>query len=526
MITRLSIVMSIRKRRVTCAAGAIFVVLGAAACFHRSHPERSSSTPARTAEDLVGYPRGTWRVNLDAMRGVILSYSEIRVSFAGAEQPQEFPPVSVARSQAEALTRAQNIARALKECPSEFAALAERYSDEPTSRSRGGYAGVRRALSVPSTIVDALGVLKEGQVSHVIETEFGYYVVQRLKVPPDQTYSSDEIVIQHRDLKHQWTRPGRDIRRTRDEALIEANRVATLAQNNPGAFRDLVHSASDGYDALADGDLGVWSLYARAPSTEIAIAVSRLELGGTTMVEDEGGFHVLYRKPPTQRPWLQSEEIIVTHSKSSLSLGDTPSSLSRQGALALAKRVLREWRRRPGSFAALSAKYCGQYRCKHPREPWRQGGGIPGIDGAIASLALGEFARAPIESPLGFHVVRRVAAVPERPSDEKISFDVPDPGLQKVDYFFDRGAPVALAGATLAFKPVAVQKLGLTGDTAARLGQILDDLAESLQTEPPEKRSAIREVTRQSIVGLLGEAQYARYVEVRDAWVNDQQEHL
>jgi hypothetical protein len=526
MITRLSIVIAIRKKGMACAAGAILVILVAAACFHRSHPERSSSTPARTVEDLVGYPRGTWRVNPDAMRGVILSYSEILVSFAGAERPRKFPPVSVSRSQAEALTRAQNIARALKERPGEFATLAERYSDEPTSRSRGGYAGVRRALGVPSTIVDALGVLNEGQVSHVIETEFGYCVVQRLKVPPDQTYSSDEIVIQHRDLKYQWTRPGRDIRRTREEALLEANRVAGLAQKNPGAFRDLVHSASDGYDAIADGDLGLWSLYTPAPGTEIAIAVSRLEMDGTTVVEDEGGFHVLHRKPPTQRQWLQSEEIVVMHSKSSLSIGDTPSSLSRQGALALATRVLHEWQRRPGSFAALSAKYCGQYRCKHPRGPWRQGGGIPGLDGAIASLAPGEFAPAPIETPLGFHLVRRVAAAPEATSDEKFSFDVPDPGLQKVGFFFDRGSQAALAGATLAFKPVAVQKLELTGDTAARLGQILDDLAESLRTEPPEKRSAIREVTRQSIVRLLGEAQYARYVEVRDAWVNDQQEHL
>jgi hypothetical protein len=508
----------------TCLAG-----LGSGACSRPSDGDSARTAPRASAsatEDVIGYPRGTWRVDPDAIRHVLVSYAEILVSYQGAESPRPFP-LAVTRSRQEALATARNVASVAQKRPQDFAALAERYSDDSVTRVRGGYAGVLRPAFVTSTVVDALRVLHDGEISHVIESDFGYHVVQRLKVRPDETFSADEIVVQHRAVRSPWTRPGRSIGRTREEAVTEANRLAALARSAPDTFSELVRSSSDAYGAISGGDLGVWSLYAPRPNVEVATAVSRLEMGGIAVVEDIGGVHVLRRKPPTERPWLQSEEIVVTHSSSSLSMGDEPTTRSRHDARTLALHVLGEWKRHPDSYAALASKYCGQYRCKHPRRAWREGSDIPGLDGTIAALRQGELARAPVETPLGFHVVRRVVPAPEETrTDQPFSFEIPDPGPKNADFFFERVSPDVLADATLAFKPIAVQKLGLTGDKAVTFGSILNDLAESLRREPSQKRSVIRGQTQQSLIALLGQADYTRYVEARDAWIKDQQEEM
>jgi hypothetical protein len=60
--------------------------------------------------------------------------------------------------------------------------------------------GVSRVSELPGALVDALVVLKSGDISHVIESELGYHLIKRLDVPTDSPYSAGEIVIMHREL--------------------------------------------------------------------------------------------------------------------------------------------------------------------------------------------------------------------------------------------------------------------------------------------------------------------------------------
>lgn len=105
-----------------------------------------------------------------------LAGAHILIAYKGAMRARP----DVTRSKKEARKLAAKLSKQLKKSPDKFAEVARKQSDGP-SKVKGGDLGTwRRGRMVPA-FDEAIGKLKIGEVSGVVETPFGFHVMKRLE---------------------------------------------------------------------------------------------------------------------------------------------------------------------------------------------------------------------------------------------------------------------------------------------------------------------------------------------------------
>jgi hypothetical protein len=482
---------------------------------------QAQAAPQASA-DQIGYPPAAWRNDRGQLEGSVVSLAHILIAHkdSNTKESNVWAPLNPrpTRSKQEALARARNVLELVRRDPASFDKLARQYSDDAATAELGGELGTWRASLIAGPMVDALAAIKPNEISRVFESPLGFHIVKRLEVPANEAVKGREILVTYADASAGWMRDGRQTQRSRAEAKALADKALKLAKAPGSDFRALAQEYSDAYNASADASFGPWKIHDRRAPQHAVATLRRMAVGEVSpLLDHRDGFRILQRLPSEPLIVLNTSEIIVLHNDSKRAMGDATVSRSRDEAQELASRILKLARKTPSRFGELRTKHCEQYRCKHPIVPWIAGQGIPGFDQAVAGLKVGEFAESPIETPLGYHVVRREAS-PELP-DEKLVLEIPSPAPKSLDHYMTTLSPEALAAATPRVAEHAIKKLSLGPDEAARLRAILSNFAAALKTAPPNERQRLRMETRKELETLLGKERYPAFERARDEWM-------
>lgn len=103
-----------------------------------------------------------------------ISAKHVLVKYAGAKKA----PPTVTRTREEACLRAEE-ARAKLEHGAPFSEVVATYSEEPGATTREGSLGAIERSHVVPPFGDAAFELAAGEVSHVVETDFGFHIIMR-----------------------------------------------------------------------------------------------------------------------------------------------------------------------------------------------------------------------------------------------------------------------------------------------------------------------------------------------------------
>jgi peptidyl-prolyl cis-trans isomerase SurA len=204
-------------------------------------------------------------------------------------------PPEISRSRTDAEDRARRIALVAYRGAEEFEELARRYSEDPQAKETGGYLGIfrRHEMALPFDI--AVFDLEVGQISGVIETEYGYHIIKRL---PVRRAWAHHILFAWKGAKQ--TTSGITRTKAQAGALAREIRLQAIA-----AGADLCKLARKYSDDISNrttcGDLGIVEPGSLPESFEKALF--NLKPGEVSeVVETEYGYHLIWQQPFPQAP--------------------------------------------------------------------------------------------------------------------------------------------------------------------------------------------------------------------------------
>lgn len=123
-------------------------------------------------------------------------YEQNAQQLAGTEERRashiliEAPASAPAADREKARAKAQELLAAVKKAPDSFAELARKNSQDPGSAAAGGDLNFFARNAMVKPFADTVFGMKKGDISDVVETEFGYHVIKLtdIKAPKQKTY--------------------------------------------------------------------------------------------------------------------------------------------------------------------------------------------------------------------------------------------------------------------------------------------------------------------------------------------------
>ena len=124
-------------------------------------------------------------------------YNENAAKFQGDEKRRAshiligFGPGATPEAKAQAKKKAEEILAEVKKNPAKFAELAKKNSQDPGSAEKGGDLGMFGRGAMVKAFEDAAYSMKPGQVSDIVQSEFGFHIIKLTEVSGQaQSYES------------------------------------------------------------------------------------------------------------------------------------------------------------------------------------------------------------------------------------------------------------------------------------------------------------------------------------------------
>lgn len=125
-----------------------------------------------------------------------------------------------------------------------FNTLAVLYSQDPASAKRGGELGLRSAQDYEVSFAEAAMALKPGQISQIIETQYGFHLIQLISKE-----GNDMINCRHILLKPQYATEHRV------SAFAKLDSIANLIKNDSLSFENAAQQFSEDKTTRTAGGL-------------------------------------------------------------------------------------------------------------------------------------------------------------------------------------------------------------------------------------------------------------------------------
>ncbi|MFL6570742.1 MAG: SurA N-terminal domain-containing protein [Burkholderiales bacterium] len=154
------------------------------------------------------------------------------------------------REKEAARKKAEEIDAAVRKNPASFAEVAKKESQDPGSKDAGGDLGFAPRGSFVKPYEDALYRLKEGQISDVVESEFGFHIIQltgvRKQDGKEERRSSHILVPAPADAKPF------EAMREQVEAELKKSRAQRSFSEAADAFQNVVYEQPDSLKPAAE----------------------------------------------------------------------------------------------------------------------------------------------------------------------------------------------------------------------------------------------------------------------------------
>ena len=115
------------------------------------------------------------------------------------EQPEErrashiLIEINADTNKDKAKAKAEDVLKEVQKSPAKFAELAKKYSEDPGSGQKGGDLGFFSHGMMDKTFADTVFKLKEGEISAVVETGYGFHIIKLTGIKPGKIRAMAEV---------------------------------------------------------------------------------------------------------------------------------------------------------------------------------------------------------------------------------------------------------------------------------------------------------------------------------------------